>query len=153
MFGLTYNYYILLCMIVIVIVIVIMYFSQKNKVDPRTCATFIPAWGSNWGSLGFPVIKITAVHQVFTSPASTAVWAWTWNTHKTPHGAQRSWTRWFCVFVSVVGKNPKTLNLSPVADNAITRGGIQDLGSPLYICGIITLFVMMQNKHKSKLLL
>ena len=27
---------------------------QIYKGDPRTCAIFIPAWGLNWGSLGFP---------------------------------------------------------------------------------------------------
>ena len=39
-------------------------------------------------------------------------------------------------FVSacVVGKNPKTHNLSPMADEAISQGGIQGLGSLLYIC-------------------
>ena len=35
----------------------------------------------------------------------------------------------------VVGKNSNTPNLSPMADGAITRGGIRRLGSPLYICG------------------
>ena len=38
-------------------------------------------------------------------------------------------------FACVVGKKPKTPNLSPMADDAITRGGIRGLGSPLYICG------------------
>ena len=27
--------------------------SQTFKGDPRTCAVCIPAWGSNWGYLGF----------------------------------------------------------------------------------------------------
>ena len=35
----------------------------------------------------------------------------------------------------VVTKNPKTPNLNPMADDAITRGGIQGLGSPMYVCG------------------
>ena len=41
------------------------------------------------------------------------------------------------VFVSmrVVGQNVNTPNSSPMADNAITQGGIRGLGSPLYICG------------------
>ena len=39
------------------------------------------------------------------------------------------------VFACVVDQNPKTPNLSPVADNAITQGSIQGLGSPSYICG------------------
>ena len=37
-------------------------------------------------------------------------------------------------FAFVVGKNPKTPNLSLMADDAITQDGIQGLGSPLYIC-------------------
>ena len=38
----------------------------------------------------------------------------------------------FC-FAGVVGKNPKIPNLSPMADDAITQGGIGSLGSPVYI--------------------
>ena len=38
-------------------------------------------------------------------------------------------------FACVVGKNPKTAKLSPMADDAITRGGVGSLVSPLYICG------------------
>ena len=49
------------------------YNPQMYKGDPRTCAILIPAWGSNWGYLGFPVIKITVVRQVRMSPTSTAV--------------------------------------------------------------------------------
>ena len=47
-------------------------------------------------------------------------------------------------FVSacVVSKNPKTLNLSPMADDAITWGGIRGLGSPLYICGYNALYII-----------
>ena len=43
--------------------------------DPRTCAIFILEWGSNWGSSGFSIIKITVVHQERMSLASTAVLA------------------------------------------------------------------------------
>ena len=39
------------------------------------------------------------------------------------------------VFACVVGKNQKTPKLSPMADDAITRGGIGGLGSLVYICG------------------
>ena len=39
-------------------------------------------------------------------------------------------------FACVVGKNPNTPNLSTMADDAITRGSIPGLGSPLYICGL-----------------
>ena len=38
-------------------------------------------------------------------------------------------------FACLVGKNPETPNLSPMADDAITWGGMRGLGSPLYICG------------------
>ena len=54
------------------------------------------------------------------------------NTSETPHGMRRSWTHF--VSACVVGKNLNTSNLSPMADYAITRGGIRGLGSPLYIC-------------------
>ena len=40
-------------------------------------------------------------------------------------------------FACVVGRNPKTPNLGPVADDAITRGRIRGQGSPLYICGFL----------------
>ena len=36
--------------------------AQIYKGDPRTCTILIPAWGSNWGSSGFHVIKVTMVH-------------------------------------------------------------------------------------------
>ena len=42
------------------------------------------------------------------------------------------------IFTCAVGKNPKTPKLSPMAVNAITRGGIGGLGSLVYICGIPT---------------
>ena len=48
----------------------VVYRAQIYKGDPRTCAIFIPAWGSNWG---FPVIKVTVIRQVRTSPASAVV--------------------------------------------------------------------------------
>ena len=38
-------------------------------------------------------------------------------------------------FACVVDKIPKNPNLSPMADDAITWGSIQGLGSPVYICG------------------
>ena len=39
------------------------------------------------------------------------------------------------IFARVVSKNLKTPKLSPMADDAITWGGIGGLGSPVYICG------------------
>ena len=44
----------------------------------------------------------------------------------------------FCLafaLACVVSKNPKTPKLSPMADDAITQGGIEGLGSLVYICG------------------
>ena len=43
-------------------------------------------------------------------------------------------------FTCVVSKNPKTPKFSPMADNAITLGGIGSLVSLLYICDAISLF-------------
>ena len=39
------------------------------------------------------------------------------------------------IFVCVVSKKLKTLKLSPMAEDAITWGGIGGLGSLVYICG------------------
>ena len=51
------------------------------------------------------------------------------------HGAWRSWTHLLCIcFCMCCQQKPKTPNLSPMADDAITWGGIRGLGSPLYIC-------------------
>ena len=41
-------------------------------------------------------------------------------------------------FACVVDKNPKTPKLSPIADNAITRGGLGSLVSLVYICDCYT---------------
>ena len=108
--------------------------AQIYKEDPRTCAIFILAWGSNWGSLGFSC----------NNPGSSGVYAtcifcglsMKINMHKLSHGVQRSCRIFFAfVFVCVVGKNLKTTNLSFTADDIITQGSIQGLGSPLYIYG------------------
>ena len=85
----------------------------------------------------FPVIKITMVHQVHMSPASTAVWAWTCVKLRTASKDSGCICFTFA-FAWVVGKNMKTSNLSPMADDTITRGGIRGLGSPLYICGVLS---------------
>ena len=42
-------------------------------------------------------------------------------------------------FACVVGKNPKTPKLSPMAEDAITQGGIGSLVSLVYICGYMRL--------------
>ena len=72
-----------------------MYFlSQMFTRDSRTCTIFILAWGSNWGSSGFSVIKITVVHHVRMLPAWTVVWAWRKPCINT---TRRSWTHFECV--------------------------------------------------------
>ena len=88
--------------------------------DPRTCTIFISAKGSNWGSWGFPVIKVTAMHQVRMTPASTAIWAWIiWNMRKTLHCALRSWTHWFCVRGR---QQPEDPQFEPHGWQCITQG-------------------------------
>ena len=103
--------------------------------DPRTCAILISAWGSNWGSLAFSRYQNT---RGLSGVYATCIYcdlSVKINRHKTPHGAWRAWAHLFCIcFQCVIGKNPKTPNLSPMANNAITRGG-RGLGSPVYIYG------------------
>ena len=55
--------------------------AQIQTGDSKFGTNFLLAWGSNWEYLGFPVIKITVICQVFMSPAFTVVWAW----RKMPH--------------------------------------------------------------------
>ena len=51
------------------------------------------------------------------------------------------------VSACVVGKNPNTPNLSPMADEAITQEGIRGLSSPLYICGQYPSFHLAGDKQ------
>ena len=46
-------------------------------------------------------------------------------------------------FVCVLGKNPKTPKLRPIADDAITRGDIGSLVSLVYICG----YAVVHRRH------
>ena len=63
------------------------------KGDPRTCAIFIPAWGSNWRYFSFPAIRITMICQVrMYCGLSVKI-----NTRETQHVAPRSWTHFVCV--------------------------------------------------------
>ena len=51
------------------------------------------------------------------------------NMCKTQHGARRSWTHLFCICFCMCGQqNLNAPNLSPMADNVITRGTIRGLG-------------------------
>ena len=97
-------------------------FLQQLTGDTRTCAIFIPAWGSNWGSSGFFFNQnncglsgayVTGIYcslGTFVLRLFLHVWS---------------------------AKNPKTPTLSPMADDAITRGSIRGLGSPVYIYMVI----------------
>ena len=77
----------------------------------------------------FPTIKIFVIRQV-------CVYCDLINMHETPHGTWRLWTHFVCVCFCVCGwQKPEHPNWSSVADDAITRGSIGALGSPLYICG------------------
>ena len=46
------------------------------KGNPRTCAIFIQASGSNWGLWVFPVIKITVVWQVHEQAIDIILQVW-----------------------------------------------------------------------------
>ena len=54
----------------------------------------------------------------------------------------------FCVGAFMAGKHLKTPKLSPVADNAITWGGIRGLGSLMYICDAYTGPTVRYHKGK-----
>ena len=89
---------------------------------------------SQHGVFGFFSFSSRCVWHLM-APASTAVWAWRW-THVKCHTMCNCGRICFAfVFVCVESKNRKTPNLSSMADDVITRGGIRGLGSPLYICG------------------
>ena len=49
-----------------------------------------------------------------------------------------------------LAKNPKTPNLSPMADDPITQGRIGGLGSPVYIYVLTTSFYDMNQKILTK---
>ena len=102
--------------------------------DTRTCAIFILAWGSKWGSSGF---SRNQNNRGSSGAYGTCIYCSLIvkiSTHKTPHSAQRSWTHLFVFFLRVwSAKTQSTPNLSPMADDAITRGSIGGLGSPMYI--------------------
>ena len=71
------------------------------------------------------------------------------NMRKMPHSTQGSWVHLFCICICVCGRqNPKTPNLSPMADDAI-QGDIQGLGSSLFICATCKEFRKTQTPHAS----
>ena len=93
--------------------------------DPRICAILIPARGSNCGSLGFSNNQNNRGSSGAYVTCSLSVKT---NTRKT--------LQLFCVCSCMWSANPKTPELSPMADDAIPRGGIGGLGSLVYICGL-----------------
>ena len=103
--------------------------SQIHTRDPRTCTIFTLAWGSYWGSsrnqnnCGLSGTYISCIHCGLSVKT---------NTRKTPHDDRNAFVL-HCFWVCVVGKNPKTPKLSPMADLAITQVCIGSLGSLLYI--------------------
>ena len=112
-------------------------YPQIHKGDPRTCAIFITAWGSNWGSSGFSRIRN---NRGSSGAYVTCIFCSSIEDKQASNAAGH--TKIVDAFVhacfaNVVDKNSKTPNLSPVADDAITWGDIQGLGSPLYICECI----------------
>ena len=79
-----------------------------------------PSWSqhgapSYWGSSGFPCNQNNHGSSGAYVTASTAVWVWRLNTHKTAHGARILWTRRFCIcFCISCQQNPKTPNWAPL---------------------------------------
>ena len=70
------------------------------KGDSRTCAIFISVWGSNWGILVFPAIKITMIRQVrMYCSLSVKI-----NTRKMPHSMRWSWTYIVCICFHICGR-------------------------------------------------
>ena len=100
--------------------------------DPRTCAIFIPTWGSIWGSSGFSRNQNNRGSSGAYVTCMYCGLSVKTNTRKTPYGARRSWTHLFCICFCMCGRQKP---LSPMAHDAITRGDIGGLESAAYICG------------------
>ena len=95
-----------------------------------------PCMGLNLGVFGFSHNQNDCGLSSAVLPACTAVWAWRQTRVKCC--AVREDRESISVEVAsacVVGKNKKTPKLSPMADDAIKRGGIGCLVSLVYICG------------------
>ena len=77
-------------------------------------------------------------------PACTAVWAWRQSHVKSPAAHEDHECICFAfAYACVVGKNLKTPKLSPMTDDAITRGGIWSLVSLVYICAFNPLYISL----------
>ena len=94
---------------------------------PTTCAIFIAAWGSNWGSSGFYCnqnncgLSGVYVTCIYRGPSVKI------NMHKTLHGAWRSWPHLFCVCGQ---QKPEDPQFEPMAGDAITWGRTGGLDLP-----------------------
>ena len=108
---------------------------RPTDIQGWTCAIFILAWGSSWGSLGFSCNQnncglsgtyVTCIYCSLNVKIKTC---------EMPHGARRSWMHLYCSLPVWSAKTWKPPILSPMADAVITLGCIWGLGSPLYICG------------------
>ena len=91
----------------------------------------------------YPLIKITAVRQVCMSLHLLQ------SEHEDKTSVQCRMmpnNHGHILFSFVVRKNLKTSKLSPMADNAITRGCIGGLRSLVYICGATSKPILLMNK-------
>ena len=109
-----------------------MWLNHKYTSEIPELAPSLSQHGAQFRGLrGFLVIKILVSGAYVT--ASAAVHAWREHISKMPYGVKIVSA---LIFACMVGKNPQTLKLSPIADNAIIRGSIGGLGSLVYICGL-----------------
>ena len=109
--------------------------SQIYKGDPTTLRHFYPVVAPKLGVF-FRFFPYNQHNRGLSGAYVTCIISVKINMSQMLHDAQSQCTH-FCfvfVFACVVSKNPKTQNLSPMADDAITRGSIRGLGPPLYIC-------------------
>ena len=100
-----------------------MFSTQIDNVDPKTCAIFIQAWGSSWGSSGFVRNQID---RGSSGTYATCIYCGLIvkiNTLKSRTAREdRGHICFKFVFACVVGKDPKTPKLNPMADDAIYMG-------------------------------
>ena len=116
---------------------------QMYTRDPRTWAILIPAWGSNWGSLGFSRNQnnrgssgayVTCMYCGLSVKTIT---------RKKPHGARRSWTHLLCVCFCVCGRQkPEDPKIEPHGwrchyTGRHSRSGISGQGSNYFLLHLV----------------
>ena len=115
----------------------------ENKMGTSGCTTDIdwrskylhhpyPVMGLQLGVFGFPVIKITVIHQVYMY-CSLSVKI---NMHEILHGPEGLWMHFVCICLRVWSAKPEYPSWNSMTDDTVTRGGIGVLESPFYICGM-----------------